>query len=631
MLPPSKVPRFSIPETPAQPAKTQGGFLGALLRPKEQWIASFALKNKMPELYDAYRAVKEGGPALSNEFFDRMAKLRVAFGDGLKDVELRRKLAEYRQAGRTTEAAEKLGLRPQDVALEKKLHAEFVEPLSAELGVDLTKFESTFLPRLRASQGNMGASELTEGLTPKEATFFKKMGTHNKGQDFLRNLQMYARESSTQKGLSALNRLEDLINQGRIGDHSTLNMLQRYVDHMRGIPDESYGVVRSFLDDVVGKLRAGVEQANKHLPPGKQLDWFSDTDSLDLLNKYMILNYASSMARPMSWIRDGSQLFMTTLPILGFKYTIHGLRTVIGAAKDKSASEVWQIARQYGAVYEHNPLADILSGTQHMSGTQGPVMRVAHAALKPMEWVNNVNRLASFWGHAKKAQDAFAQFGDNAEAAVTEAGGGWLPELSRLRYVGKYRGAGTPEARQEVAYQMAKDLTDLSQWSYSKGETPGLYQYTMGRLFGMYGTWPLNYIEYARMLGTRVKQEPQALARLVGVHYAILAAGQGVGIDTASWVFTGPAGFGESPLAKAVTSAPTAAFDWESRRGAEARGQLGRAIFPMSIPGGMQMEALLRAIKEDDGDNAFKLMWGFTPMKPGESDRGIHNLVPEGR
>lgn len=252
-------------------------------------------------------------------------------------------------------------------------------------------------------------------------------------------------------------------------------------------------------------------------------------------------------------------------------------------------------------------------------------MKAAHMALKPMEWVNNINRLATFWGHVRKAEDAFAANAD-VVAALDQAGGHWLPELSLQRYQARFLAQGAD--RQRLIYELAKDMTDLTQWSYSRGETPGVYQYTMGRLLGMYGTWPMNYVEYGRLLASHAKMEPQALARFAAVHYAVLSAGQSVGVDTASWVFTGPAGFGESPLARAVTSAPTAAFDWESQRGREARRQLGRAVLPMSVPGGMQMEQFIRAIKEDDGDKAFWLMWGFQPMRQGEEERGIHKVVP---
>jgi hypothetical protein len=87
--------------------------------------------------------------------------------------------------------------------------------------------------------------------------------------------------------------------------------------------------------------------------------------------------------------------------------------------------------------------------------------------------------------------------------------------------------------------------------------------------------------------------------------------------------------YGGGPLFQAVRAVP-GSLDFETQRGAEARRELIKPFWPVPtfVPGGLAVQQLLDAINGDKGDDVYKIMMGFKPMKAGEELRGEHGLVP---
>lgn len=606
-----------------------------LLRPREQWMESVARENDWPELYDTYREVI-AAELEANKFAQLWeTKLGDLLGDLTKNPERRKALGAYRHAKATKEAAEELGITPEEIVLSKRITEEITDPLFRELGVgDHAKYVEEYLPRLRANGWDPDKLKPSSKLSPEEIKFWAHMNRVGlldpRDNDLGRVLGVYiqagAKKKFMEEPLAKLAKLNNLkTEEGEFVAGNLQPLIGRTIEHFRGQPDFTYQVVNSAMNSMLDGFRGAIAKANKVLPESLRLEGFMEgKEGKDLLGKWMLMMYSGSMGlRPMAYIRDGIQMLMTTYPILGGKYTREGIKTIFSGAKAGQSSFIYQIPKAYGAIIEHSPLQDLYSATGQME--KGKVAEFAEWTMKPLKWSNNLNRLASFWGHQKKAFDAISSGGE-LDQVVKESGITWLPKQLKDKFVAELQ--AKPKDIDDFTYRLAKELTDMSQWNYSRGASPGAYKYAVGRLFGMYGTWPLNYIEYLRMLYSQgdKSEKIKAFARLGAAHYSVLAMGDVAGVDTATWVFSSPAAFGGSPIFNSIVNIP-GSVDFETYNGDRARREVVKPVFPLSIPAGLTIQQLLELVANDDPDGWAKL-FGFRPMKAGEADKGLHTLVP---
>jgi hypothetical protein len=170
-------------------------------------------------------------------------------------------------------------------------------------------------------------------------------------------------------------------------------------------------------------------------------------------------------------------------------------------------------------------------------------------------------------------------------------------------------------------------------------------KFAVGRIFGMYGTWPLNYIEYLRRLGGALKdpdyrgEASKALGRAMVSGSAVVSAGAAVGVDVGQWVFTAPGAWGAGGPLQALLNAPDAVLNWQSERGTEARRDIAR-LLPVTLdddgtpalgtgfPGGLSLSRTLRAYRERDPE-FFKIALGFTPLKERDKQRFPYTVMPD--
>jgi len=254
--------------------------------------------------------------------------------------------------------------------------------------------------------------------------------------------------------------------------------------------------------------------------------------------------------------------------------------------------------------------------------------RAAEWMLKPLMISNNSNRLIAYYGHKEKALDALTDFAIHRDLKKLAKRSGivFLDEPLTQRFLREATNL-TPSQWENWAQRVAKEMVDISQWNYHRGASPGMYKWAVGRMFGQYGTWPMNYVSFIRRLLTRGDPSDRAIAvgRLMAAHSATLLAGAEAGIDTGQWVFTNPGAYSGGPITQFVLEVPQA-LDFETFKGEEARRDLKR--FPtLFIPGAMTAQRLWSAANTGPEDT-FKLLMGFNPMKKGEEERGFHQFLP---
>ncbi len=627
-----------IPMNPPPGGPIKGGWkpFSFFLRPRENWFEAVSKENRWPELYDSYRRVIDAQQAADKFVEGWEQKLKDIMGEGLfADANRRKAVGAYRHAKGTEAAAKDLNLSPEEIAVSKKITEEITDPLYKEFGIgDHAKYVEEYLPRIKAANWDPDQLKPSPKLSPEELNFWAELNRVGnldpRDNDIATVLGAYIRGGAKKKfmeePLADLARLNNLkTDTGAFQTGNLQPLIDRTIRHWRGQPDYTQNVINGAMNAFLNGLKQTVGKINKKLPESMQVEALDNLEGSDILGKWTTLMYAGSLGfRPMAYVRDGLQFMMTTYPLLGGKYLLSGLKTVIEGSKEGRQGYLYSVAKSYGAITEHSPLADLYSTTGQVEQTK--LMKLANYSMKGLKWENDVNRLISFWGHQRKAFDGITESPGDVVKQVKASGITWLPDLLKEKFITELKVG--PKDVEDLSFRVAKELTDMSQWNYTRGASPGAYKYAMGRLFGMYGTWPMNYIEYIRTIARQSDptERNKAIARLLGTHYTILAAGQGMGIDTANWVFAQPGAFGGSPVFNSVMSIPQS-LDFETTQGDKARRQLIQPVYPLAIPGGLTITKLLEAITQDKPD-AWLTILGFKPLAPHETEKGLHNLVP---
>jgi hypothetical protein len=182
----------------------------------------------------------------------------------------------------------------------------------------------------------------------------------------------------------------------------------------------------------------------------------------------------------------------------------------------------------------------------------------------------------------------------------------------------------------EVADAFGRSMVDATLFSLRLGDQPMALRTGMGRLFGQYGQWPMNYIEFIRKMGARTMEFPSkgipAAAAMGVMHSAAFLAGESLGVDIGNWVFFSPAGYRGGPYWTLVENLATAPED--SERGRQARKEILEFPLENIAPGGLQA---LRFAQAWQGDKlTLPVMLGFKPVAD-EEDTWIRWLQQLGR
>ena len=630
--PPSPEVMAAVKEGPAGPpaGKVKGGIQGLSYwtRPFYAWLDTVARKNEWPELYTKFKALDLAQVERDN-FRGKYDQVLVDVFRGVKPAR-RSDFYRYLEADEAGKAKlkEDLLFTEGELARLGKLRTEFYDPLAAEFGVSADMYLQNYAPRIRAANLDPDAVKPDSKLTPEAVDFFAKHVRTGeldpREMDLLKVSDTYLRLGARKKHMeTALEEAAELVNMktpsGEFVTGSLQPLLKRHIENIRGIPDYSSTLIDSAANSVKESINDFIAGYNKKVPKSLQLEEIEATPR-DVMSKFILFQYAGSMGlRPIVPFRDSLQTWITGYPILGGKYLAKGTER----AMRKGAYEE---AREAGALMWDNPMKSLYAESTE-SAAGGKAVEVAEKMLWPLKVANNVSRLPNFWGHQMRAEDAIKEFYSHRDVQklVRDSALTWTDETLQKNFV-KEIAESTPAQSYVLSKRIAKELVDVAHWNYRAGAAPGIYKYTMGRLFGQYGTWPLNYIEYVRRLASNPDRQEarKALTRLAIAHSSIMAAGNAAGVDTAQWVFTQPMAYTGGPLMQAVVNIP-GTMDFETYRGDQARRQVVRPIWPGSIPGG---NALLRAhdaIASDDPD-IYKILLGLQPLEGKDSEKWYHQI-----
>lgn len=629
----------------ADPPRQGFNLVSRFFRPFYDWLDTTARKQGRPDLWDAFKPIDDRVIGMNN--FIR------PYGQVLKDT-----LAKYKSSRQSdfftmmstapedrAKIADEFKFTPQETKDLADFKEKFMDPLSADLGHDLNDYLRVTLPKIKSSgidaafpRYPMLKQEI--GTIPHEKSPFQEsieLGELSPSDTNLSRIAAtYLRSGARKLWLNdTLNNAAKLLNETNEDGSYKLGLLRtplvRHIEYLRGVPDYTQKVVYSVVQEALDKINVGIGAVNDKLPGGMQIPTI-DAAPGDVLSKMILFNYAGQLAlRPAILARDVAQYMLTTFPVLG-NYSMVGLQKTFPMLRDLrsggyEASDLYDIPLKYGALIEKNDLQAL--------GPEGTMFAAAgkwtNKALSYIQLSHNSNRIAAFWGHEAMAKDALESFLQHGETdRLAKESGLWFANAStRSQYLKEAQMLDRTSDLDDISRRIAKEMVETTQWNFKRGANPGIYEYQLGRLFGQYGTWPMNYIEYARRFaqGSDKTEAMKALTRLVLTHGAVLAAGNAAGIDLASWTFTQPMAYGGGPALEVLTNIPQS-LDFETRRGSEARSALAGAFWPGMIPGGHAMKEVFRGINSGDDSEMWKRLMGFQPLEERDKLRGLNSLVP---
>lgn len=283
---------------------------------------------------------------------------------------------------------------------------------------------------------------------------------------------------------------------------------------------------------------------------GKQLNLHIDEKTLDRTISTLIgANYGAFMGwRPALAVRNLSQIIMTGLPLLGPKYLSYGMRAAVREGAESELHQMGVIAKgAYGLPFQDALYYDtVRRGVQEagrgatLSKAAAKVGQAVRLGTQKSLWMqgvtDSINRRVVYYGAKQRMLDSVSRW----------AREGWTKEVFDAKSglsasgpsVTKSFHAMLPrENPVEAAKWYAAQLTGDSQFVYQQGAGPAAFNTRVGKLFGMYGTWPSwmgSLIQQRLKYGTMADK-----ARFVGytfaAHAAFLNATYLTGINMSKW------------------------------------------------------------------------------------------------
>jgi hypothetical protein len=387
------------------------------------------------------------------------------------------------------------------------------------------------------------------------------------------------------------------------------DQIEKYVDYSKGRPDITAQWLNENVKNIQSTMSETFKNANKYLPKGAQLPTeFSPPK--DAINRYMVFSYAAGIGGRMAIAaRDSLQPIFTTVPTFvgsGVRGMIHLSR----AFGETMTAKTWEWAKKNGYLLDNKNFGELLGDiTGELTPGQQGIGKWA-------EDTANILLSPSRKGHQEgRVWSARAEFNRAMEAIPKLRAGSIQPYDFIKDYTHIWntdpamrtellRMALDPKLNIEaVSHRFARNLVDETCWPYRRSTQPAALRTGLGRVFGQYGLWPLNYLDFLKRTSRNALEFPANGARMAAAWAATSTmAYQGmeaIGADVSKWFFVSPAGFAGSPHLQAVKN--LAKFLEETQEGKRSRKEL--LEYPMQFfPGAVEIQSIFKAMDENTGD-----------------------------
>lgn len=449
-------------------------------------------------------------------------------------------------------------------------------------------------------------------------------------------------------------RVSDICKFAREKDPYKLLMRYSSVGHRQQFLGEPWKALEDFMDandiDPTVKLRVHkYRQDIMGIPEGaamKNMRTFSEkvlqkfgvnaSVSRDFSRAAMSWMYLASLgARPWIWIRNMFQIWTTLGPRIGNKW-------VVGAINNtKKLGNMADMLRAKGIIQQNLPLfgSEVFDPTSIMG-------RVTNKALKQFKSSDDFTRAVAYIASSDRFNDAMRKYRSGvikSQKQLLDETGMWqLPRDLKLKAINLMNNGNWNAARDLFATNMVED----TMFAYRAGMSPMSFRSTVGKLFGMFGTYPVFYTENIRRAlryGT-VGQKLAFAATFVGNTTLLYEGFKSLGIDAKNFIWYHPALFSGGPLYNLMNAALQAMSP--SYKGTMARSELfgisttkdgkikwnpkNAELLRWMVPGGFILKSWAKGFESLNEGDTYGALLNFTtfPRGPEDADQDgtIENL-----
>jgi hypothetical protein len=421
------------------------------------------------------------------------------------DANRRKLLRGFLEANpsRWDELAERLpgGLKASDRSYLARTRT-MLENMGQMFGIDGWKMWNEYLPHIRRMMSDMGDSakigtakdimrKIFPQKMPKEVDFFAE---HLRSHDLVRWLEtadpaemLMSYASAGVKKLTLGEAFSDVMREMMRGpkwkdasDQVIWTMTHYLQDVMSMYADESSQIAMRSSQEIADMFAKYIRKNGDDAPPQVMRDLVSTMHSFTIA--------ATMSFRPWLPVRNMMQIWTTLAGHMGNGRIMRALRKM-GDAKE--VGERAMHLRQTGRLMTQNPMFELSSGLfTDMQSSR--IQRLANLGMMPYKNSDEYTRLVVDFA----VEDAF-----QSAAARLESGKISMKKFLRESLLDRFDVADQQQVVQLLktqGYRSALDyygdfLTRETMFPYTAGSNPAMYRGFFGRLFGMFGHYPVYF------------------------------------------------------------------------------------------------------------------------------------------
>ncbi|KKL65899.1 hypothetical protein LCGC14_2150370, partial [marine sediment metagenome] len=557
-----------------------GRSLSQFFRPPEQYLSTAVRKGADPTTLKSLHQIEDVLQLIRGEDFKMGRLVNTVWRRGNKWIlrDDRVKIMAYMQTPAVEKAgvAEALKLNAADLetaSLVRSIFGETAEKgMFQRMGVRFDDWIDDYMPRMKEYIMTHAKDLPTDG---KMSTFLKNaFGDHPPHQ-----LDAFFKHQ----------RIQDVI--GLATDPDPLSVMHRYYkignresllgpvwknidDHMKSLGSkvnmEEWTRLNVYRADVMGMPQGFSDKLLRTVTQDfmSQMGIKKDVTT-DLVKAMMGWSYLSFMGfRAWLPVRNALQIWTTLAPRFGNGVVARAVNKVV---KDKSG-KIFNQLREQGVITSRLP---IFGSELIDTGTR--MGKLTHWGLKWYKNSDEFTRAVAFSAASDKFDEAYKILrrspitAISSEQFITRAGL-WQLDPQRQNQVRALLRANEAKSARNL---FAKIVTEQTMFPYRAGMTPMAFRSTPGKLFGMMGTYAVNYIENVRsaLRYASPAQKMMFASRFVGNSMALYGAFKMIGVNAANFLPWTPAQFAGGPIYQ-VMNQTLQAFDFRSYKGRQARGEM---------------------------------------------------------
>lgn len=452
--------------------------------------------------------------------------------------------------------------------------------LFREFNIDPNRFLQFYSPRIRKA-GSLQAA-FPQGI-PNEIKFFGEMerrgGLAELETNQIKLFSRYLRAGSKKKFLEPL--VQELLPEIKTLPRGTQMYAREYLRSILGFPTRT----EILMDN---SLRRLAETMNKVLPASHQIETGGRL-SMQATSLLRDIVYTGGLGfKPGSAIKNLTQTTLTMAEV-GYTWTARGAAQLFTA-------EGRTLVRKSGIFRE---IAPDLSSEAVRIGAQGILRKTADTGLYLFGTADRTNRSITYLSARGKLLNRL-QRKKPIDRMLRHVDPQPLKRIKAFQKEGRLV---------ESAEAYGKWASDEVQFVYSKSATPLIFRNPIGRVGGIFGTWPINFGNY--WVNVLKHKQFEKLARYIGAAYAISAGAKQANMDMTDWFMTGPL---STTLGGPVASMGRALYNttigatqelWKGATGANTkyakkqRVQGTRQILqalPVFVPGGVAAKSFYKGV-----------------------------------